>query len=32
MSKYDKLVRRIGFIALVVAGFCWGWVNACFDD
>lgn len=32
MSKYDKLVYKIGFIALMVAGFCWGWVGASLDD
>lgn len=32
MSKTDKIMHKIGVVALFVAAFCWGWNDDHFKD
>lgn len=32
MSTTDKVMYKVGFVALCVAAFCWGWNSIHFND
>jgi hypothetical protein len=32
MSKTDKIMNKVGIIALCVAAFCWGWNSDHFKN